>query len=122
MDPSFHAASFFAGSAVTERHNMLVRLLAQLFCTNAGVAVRITPKIFDTVRMIPDLQVIRAEGDLFVDAVVSPRAFARNCTRSGCLGLCFQRRYRDMVEARGAQLLAFTVDSFGERLWKWSRL
>ena len=95
-----------------------MRLLAQLFRTNAGAAVRITPKIFDTVRMIPDLQVIRAEGDLFVDVVVShPAAPSRGTTRalavSGYASKAKHKRYGEMVEARGAQLLAFAVDSFG---------
>jgi hypothetical protein len=92
LDPAhFLSCKLLRGSAVTERHNMLVRLLAQLFRTKAGAAVRVTPKMWDAKRWIPDLQVIRAEGDLFLDVVVShPSAPSRGTTRALAVWLRFQ--------------------------------
>ena len=118
-DPAHYiSCAKLRGSAVTDRHNMLVRLLAKLFRATAGASVRITPKLFDTKRLIPDLQVIRAEGDLFLDVVVShPSAPSRPSERplavTGYAESQKHSRYDKAVEARGGELLAFGVDSYG---------
>jgi hypothetical protein len=118
-DPAHYlSCSKLRGSAVTDRHNMLVRLLAKLFRATAGASVRITPKLFDSKRLIPDMQVIRPEGDLFIDVVVShPSAPSRSSKRplaaTSNAEALKHRRYGEAVEARGGDLLAFGVDSFG---------
>ena len=68
---------------MTSRHDSIVRLLARFFRV-AGALVHSEPRIFDTVRLRPDLEVILPDGVLLIDVTLCILTF-----QSGdCPGYC----------------------------------
>ena len=54
---------------MTVRHDQLVQLLAKFF-RNVGAVVYVEPRIFDTNRLRPDLDILFADQHILVDVTV----------------------------------------------------
>ena len=116
-DAHFLACRQLCPTALTHRHDSVVRLLADLF-RKAGAAVRIEHRPFDGKRVRPDLEIVIPEQTLFVDvAITHPASASRNASRP----LHYTRiaetqkevKYTTLARALGANFRPFCAESFG---------
>ena len=104
-------------SAMTVRHDQLVQLLAKFF-RNVGAVVHVEPRIFDTNRLRPDLDILFADQHILVDVtVVHPASPSRTSRVELAAATAAEavktRQYSEMASLNSAKLLAFAVESYG---------
>jgi len=116
-DPLHFYSWLLKRKEITVRHDAIVRLLARWFRV-AGAVVHVEPRVFDTVRLRPDLEVILPDGVLLVDVtVVHPASPSNLVTRALATAQSAERKkrtkYNQFARARGATMFGFAIETFG---------
>src|SRR3954466_10817737 len=71
-DPQhFLSCSMLKRRAMTVRHDSVVRLLRDFF-HHAGALVHIEPRIYETKRFRPDLDILLADTNIMIDVGIEP--------------------------------------------------
>jgi len=104
-------------SAVTARHDSIVRVLAK-FLRRATALVHEEPRFYNTTKLRPDLDVVFPDEYLMVDVVVThPAAPSRKTIYPLAAAEEWERRkvnkYSKHAAIRGATMLAFSLESYG---------
>ena len=117
-DPAhFHSCHLLKRTAITARHDMIVRSLANFF-RMVGAVVHIEPRIIGFERRRPDLDIISADRSLLIDvAVAHPAAPSRNSLTPLAAAASTEAtkvgKYGVLAAARAATFLPFVMESFG---------
>ena len=104
-------------SAVTARHDSIVRVLAK-HLRRATALVHEEPRVYNTSKLRPDLDVVFPNNYLMVDVVVThPAAPSRKNVYPLAAAEEWERRkvkkYASHAAIRGAMVLGFSLESFG---------
>jgi hypothetical protein len=118
VDPQhFYSCGQLKRKAMTVRHDSVVRLLRDSF-HHVGAVVHVEPRLYDTTRVRPDLDVLLPNLNLMLDvAVTHPGAPSRKSDRclaaANDLQATKNRRYKDWALARGGMFLPFVCETHG---------
>ena len=113
----FHSCRLQKRTAITARHDFIVRTLAKLF-RQVGAVVHVEPRIYGSERLRPDLDITFPDQSLMVDvAVTHPAAPSRNSTNPlAAAGVAEQAKfakYQELASKRAATFLPFVLESYG---------
>ena len=102
---------------ITKRHHAIVKRLAGYF-SKAGALVSIEQRIPDTVRSIPDLEIVSTNHFLLVDVVITtPSAPSHRSLEPLAAADRSEGKkvssYGQLADARGAKCYGFALESFG---------
>src|SRR3569623_1369726 len=103
--------------AMTVRHDAFVRLLRDAF-HHVGAVVHVEPRLYDTERVRPDLDILLPDQNVMLDvAVTHPGAPCRKSDRPLAAASDIQsiknRKYGDWATQRGGRFLPFVLETHG---------
>ena len=104
---------------MTVRHDSVVRLLRDFF-HHAGALVHIEPRIYETKRFRPDLDILLADTNIMIDVgITNPCAPSRTSTTALALAAATTMEkakvveYKKFAEERGAKFFPFIIETLG---------
>ena len=103
--------------AMTVRHDSVVRLLRDFF-HQAGALVHIEPRIYETKRFRPDLDILLADTNIMIDVgITNPCAPSRTSTTALAAATTMEKakvvEYKKFAEERGAKFFPFIIETLG---------
>jgi hypothetical protein len=116
-DPQhFLSCSLLKRRAMTVRHDSVVRLLRDFF-HYAGALVHIEPRIYETKRFRPDLDILLADTNIMIDVgITNPCAPSRTSTTALAAATTMEKakvvEYKKFAE-RGAKFYPFILETLG---------
>jgi len=117
-DPQhFLSCSLLKRRAMTVRHDSVVRLLRDFF-HHAGALVHIEPRIYETKRFRPDLDILLADTNIMIDVgITNPCAPSRTSTTALAAATTMEKakvvEYKKFAEERGAKFFPFILETLG---------
>jgi hypothetical protein len=117
-DPAhFHSCRKLKRTAMTVRHDTIVRTLAKFF-RSVDAVVRIEPRMVGFERRVPDLEIMFPDRSLLIDvAVAHPTAPSRNSLTPLAAATSAETtkvgKYGALAKARATPFLPFVMESFG---------
>ena len=117
-DPQhFLSCSMLKRRAMTVRHDSVVRLLRDFF-HHAGALVHIEPRIYETKRFRPDLDILLADTNIMIDVgITNPCAPSRTSTTALAAATTMEKakvvEYKKFAEERGAKFFPFIIETLG---------
>ena len=99
--------------AMTVRHDSVVRLLRDFF-HQAGGLVHIEPRIYETKRFRPDLDILLADTNIMIDVgITNPCAPSRTSTTALAAAKAKVVEYKKFAAERGAKFFPFILETLG---------
>jgi hypothetical protein len=103
--------------AMTVRHDAIVRLLRDAF-HHVGAVVHVEPRLYDTERVRPDLDILLPDQNVMIDvAVTHPGAPCRKTeyalAAANDLQSIKNKKYGDWATQRGGRFLPFVLETHG---------
>jgi len=117
-DPQhFFSCRHLRRKAMTQRHDSIVRILRDLF-HKVGAVVHVEPRLYDTKRVRPDLDILLPDQNLMLDvAVTHPGAPSRKSVKPLAAATAIQsnktRDYKAWAEERGGKFFGFVMETHG---------
>jgi hypothetical protein len=117
-DPQhFFSCRLLKRKAMTQRHDSIVRLLRDLF-HKVGAVVLVEPRIYDTKRVRPDLDILLPDQNLILDvAVTHPTAMSRKSPKplaaANGLESTKIKDYAAWAQERGGKFYGFVLETHG---------
>ena len=117
-DPQhFLSCKLLKRRAMTVRHDSVVRLLRDFF-HHAGALVHIEPRIYETKRFRPDLDILLADANIMIDVgITNPCAPSRTSTTALAAATTMEKakvvEYKKFAEERGAKFFPFILETLG---------
>ena len=113
----FLSCSMLKRRAMTVRHDSVVRLLRDFF-HHAGALVHIEPRIYETKRFRPDLDILLADTNIMIDVgITNPCAPSRTSTTALAAATTMEKakvvEYKKFAEERGAKFFPFIIETLG---------
>src|SRR5438046_619890 len=106
-------------SGMTVRHDSVVRLLRDFF-HHAGALVHIEPRIYETKRFCPDLDILLADTNIMIDVgITNPCAPSRTSTTALAAATTMEKakvvstRSFLVREEHGAKFFPFILETLG---------
>ena len=112
----FYSCGQLKRKAMAVRHDAIVRLLRDSF--HVGAVVHVEPRLYDTKRVRPDLDILLPDVTMMLDvAVTHPGAPSRKSDRRFAAADDIQatknRHYKDWALARGGRFFPFVYKTHG---------
>jgi len=103
--------------AMTVRHDAIVRLLRDAF-HHVGAVVHVEPRLYDTERVRPDLDILLPDQNVMIDvAVTNPVAPCRKTpyplAAANDLQSTKNRKYANWATQRGGRFIPFVLETHG---------
>ena len=117
-DPAhFHSCRKLKRTAMTVRHDNIVRILAKFF-RSVDAVVRIEPRMVGFKRLIPDLEIMFPDRSLLIDvAIAHPSSPSRNSLTPLAAANSAETtkvgKYGALAAARATPFFPFILESFG---------
>ena len=117
-DPQhFFSCRLLKRKAMTQRHDSIVRLLRDLFY-KVGAVVHVEPRIYDTKRVRPDLDILLPDQNLMLDvAITHPGAPSRKSVKplaaANATEATKNRDYSAWAQALGGKFYGFVMETHG---------
>ena len=113
----FHSCRLQKRTAITARHDFVVRTLAKLF-RQVGAVVHVEPRIYGSERLRPDLDITFPDQSLMVDVAIthpaSPsRTSANPLAAAGIAEQAKIAKYQELASRRASTFLPFVLESYG---------
>jgi hypothetical protein len=117
-DPThFHFCQHQKRTAITARHDLVVRTLAKLF-RQVGAVVHIEPRIYGSERLRPDMDITFPDRTLMLDVAITHPASPSRTSSTPLAAAAYTEKakstkYAKLAATQAATFLPFVVESYG---------